>query len=442
MSRKLFMPSASEWRYQEIADCCSLVSRGTSPHYVETSNIKAIGQRCVRSRFDPASARPHSEHHMENVLIAQAGDILLNSTGTGTIGRSCIFPGGGTFIVDSHVTVLRPSSKIDPHWLNYLLQTDYFQRHLELYCYTGSTNQIELARNSLAQTRIPVPVLREQQRIAEILDTIDTAIQHTEALIAKLKAAKAGLLHDLLTRGLDENGQLRDPERNPELFKNTTLGLVPVTWEVVTINDIAVHVGSGTTPRGGSNVYRDEGVLFIRSQNVSFDGLKLADVAFITPAIHSKMFRSQVLPYDVLLNITGASIGRCTWAPVNIGLANVNQHVCIIRLPQANKANAIFLSAVLSSPIGQSQIERLNAGGNREGLNYQQLRNFVIPWPSGQERAQIARAIELHEERVRTEEAQLSKLHQLKRGLMEDLLTGRVRVPLAQPEAAQAEAVN
>lgn len=344
------------------------------------------------------------------------------------------------FICSTGFAVVRVREPLEPHFFKHVAFSSDISRQLR-QLETGS-NYPAVNEHDIRFLRIPLPSFPEQQRIAEILDTIDTTIQRTEALIAKLKAAKAGLLHDLLTRGLDENGQLRDPERNPELFKNTSLGVVPVTWEVVSINDIAIHVGSGATPRGGSNVYQDEGILFIRSQNVSFDGLKLTDVAFISPATHSKMLRSEVFPYDVLLNITGASIGRCTWVPANIGSANVNQHVCIIRLPQANKWDAVFLSTVLSSPIGQSQIDKLNAGGNREGLNYQQLRSFVIPWPARQERAQIANAVELHEERVRTEEAQLAKLHQLKRGLMEDLLTGRVRVPLAQPEAAQAEAVN
>ncbi len=272
---------------------------------------------------------------------------------------------------------------------------------------------------------VPEP---EQRRIAAILDTADAAIQQTEALIAKLKQAKAGLLHDLLTRGLDEHGQLRDPVTHPEQFKDSPLGRVPREWDASTIGTVAVHVASGSTPRGGSEVYHTKGILFLRSQNVTFDGLLLDDVAYITPQIHASMKRSEVFPHDVLLNITGASIGRCCPLPEGLGTANVNQHVCAIRLPTPSREDAVYLSAVLASHIGQSQIDQLNAGGNREGLNYQQLRAFVIPWPKPKERARIATVIHAHDTRIRIEEAYRDKLKLQKQGLMHDLLTGRVGV--------------
>lgn len=270
----------------------------------------------------------------------------------------------------------------------------------------------------------------ERRAIAEVLNVADETITKTEALTAKLKAIKQGLLHDLLTRGLDDNGELRDPEKHPEQFKDTPLGLIPTAWDTPTINDLAVHVGSGITPTGGSNVYKREGVLFIRSQNVTFEGLLLDDVAYIDDRTHQMMARSEVFAHDVLLNITGASIGRCCPVPEGLGPANVNQHVCAIRTAKPRREDARFLSAVLASFIGQRQIDRLNAGSNRQGLNYQQLRSFLVPWPKHEaERTALATRIESADSRIRAEEAYLSKLKAIKKGLMQDLLTGRVRVP-------------
>jgi type I restriction enzyme S subunit len=271
--------------------------------------------------------------------------------------------------------------------------------------------------------------LEEQKRITDILDTADAAIQQTEQLIAKLKQVKAGLLHDLLTRGLDAHGNLRDPDAHPEQFKMVDgYGRMPSEWEIRSIDSLAIHVGSGATPRGGSEVYQDDGVMFIRSQNVYFEGLRLDDVAYIDEFTHEQMNRSKVYPQDILLNITGASIGRCCILPDSITEANVNQHVCAIRLPDPTLGDASYLSTVLASFIGQSQIDRLNAGGNREGLNYQQLRSFLIPWPNKNERIRIAEVIAAHDGRVRAEEAYRDKLQAIKQGLMHDLLTGKVRV--------------
>ncbi|KAB8317308.1 hypothetical protein SD81_018535 [Tolypothrix campylonemoides VB511288] len=225
-----------------------------------------------------------------------------------------------------------------------------------------------------------------------------------------------------------------------EEFKDSPVGRIPRDWDAVSIDEIAVHVGSGITPRGGSNVYKREGILFIRSQNVTFNGLLLDDVAYIDARTHESMKRSEVFAHDVLINITGASIGRCCPVPEGLGTTNVNQHVCAIRLPNTNREDAIFLSSVLASHIGQSQIDRLNAGGNREGLNYQQLRAFLIPFPPPHERACIAEILDTVDDAIARTSSLITKLKQIKAGLLHDLLTrgldenGHLRDPEAHPE--------
>lgn len=232
---KLKIPTPIDWLTMAINQVCLIVSRGTAPIYVSNSSIYVIGQRCVQiSGFDQSAARPHNETKLERVLWVKQGDILLNSTGTGTIGRSCIFTAeNNTYIVDGHVTLIRPNKEqLDGRWLNALLQSHYGQSHLEIYCYSGSTNQVELSKEALATSYIPLPPPPEQQYIAHILDILDTQIQHIEQLIAKLKQVKLGLLHDLLTRGIDENGDMRDPLAHPEKFKQSAVGNIPREWNV------------------------------------------------------------------------------------------------------------------------------------------------------------------------------------------------------------------
>jgi type I restriction enzyme S subunit len=177
-------------------------------------------------------------------------------------------------------------------------------------------------------------------------------------------------------------------------------------------------------------------VVFVRSQNVTFEGLVLDDIAFLDVKTHKQMERSEVFARDVLINITGASIGRCCPVPKGLGLTNVNQHVCAIRIPNPCREDALFLSSVLASNIGQHQIDVLNAGGNREGLNYQQLRSFIIPWPEKAERHRIAGIIDAHDSRIRAEERYLEKLKLQKKGLMHDLLTGKARVKMEKSSEA------
>src|SRR5689334_2488318 len=110
-------------------------------------------------------------------------------------------------------------------------------------------------------------------------------------------------------------------------YKDTPIGYLPEDWETPTIGALACYVGSGITPTGGSSVYKRQGITFIRSQNVTFQGLRLDDVAYIDSRTHQRMQRSEVSVNDVLINITGASIGRCCRVPDGLGPANVNQHV-------------------------------------------------------------------------------------------------------------------
>ena len=122
-------------------------------------------------------------------------------------------------------------------------------------------------------------------------------------------------------------------------------------WPVDRIKDHVWKIGSGITPSGGAASYLDTGIPLLRSQNVHFDGLRLDDVAYIAEETHEEMSGTKLRPRDVLLNITGASIGRCALVPDGFGEGNVNQHVCIIR--PAAKLNYKFLTCCLSAPWGQ-----------------------------------------------------------------------------------------
>lgn len=358
--------------------------------------------------------------------VARSEDVLFSTVRPGLQSHAYAeWPMQNYYICSTGFAILR-AKRMYPRFLYHLIFSDEVSsqvRKLEL-----GSNYPAINESDVSTLCIPIPSGAEQRHIAEILDTIDEVIQETEALISKLKAMKHGLLHDLLTRGLDKNGKLRDSKAHPEQFKDSPLGRIPKEWEVVSVGEIASHVGSGLTPRGGSEVYKTSGVMFIRSQNVTFEGLKLEDIAFIDSKTHEAMRRSEVFAHDVLLNITGASIGRCCPLPEGLGPTNVNQHVCAIRLPNPCREDAFYLSSVLASHIGQHQIDVLNAGGNREGLNYEQLRGFILPWPQKDERTKAADIIAANDARIRTEEQYRDKLKLQKKGLMQDLLTGKVRV--------------
>ena len=269
----------------------------------------------------------------------------------------------------------------------------------------------------------------EQQKIASILSKLDEAITQTEQLIRKYKKIKEGLMHDLLTRGIDKQGNIRSEETHK--FKDSPLGRIPEEWECVTIGDIIEKLRSGVTPRGGSEIYQKEGIMFLRSQNIYPYGFELEDVAYISYEINNKMLGSELKELDVLLNITGASIGRSTYVPAGFPTANVNQHVCSIRIYNPSEEKSIFLSSFLNSVYGQNQIAQHNAGSNRQGLNYSQIKQIYIPdFKSDYELSNFKITINKIENTINQYKNNLTKLQLKKSGLMNDLLTGKIRVQI------------
>jgi len=189
-------------------------------------------------------------------------------------------------------------------------------------------------------------------------------------------------------------------------------------------------------------VYQDEGVIFLRSQNIQFDGLDLEDVAYISEDIHSDMDRSAVEPGDVLLNITGASIGRCTYVPGGFDPANVNQHVCIVRPMDVIMSE--YLQMVLASKVGQYQVFSLQDGSSREGLNFAQLGSFAIPLPEIEEQRAIVLAVrnetEKIDEVVGREKKEIDLLQEFRTSLISEVVTGKIDVRDDVPQQAEVAA--
>lgn len=210
-------------------------------------------------------------------------------------------------------------------------------------------------------------------------------------------------------------------------YKQTELGIVPEQWDVVSLGEMTTKIGSGITPTGGERVYRQHGRPFVRSQNVGWGRLLLDDLAFIDDETHESFKATEIKDRDVLLNITGASIGRSAVADVRVEEGNVNQHVCIIRT-NVEQLCPWYLSYFLLSRSGQRQIESFQAGGNRQGLNFAQVRSFRIPRPKPSEQRSIATTLRDADCLVESLDRLVAKKRQIKQGAMRDLLTGKRRL--------------
>ena len=166
---------------------------------------------------------------------------------------------------------------------------------------------------------------------------------------------------------------------------------LPEGWSCCRLFSLSIKIGAGSTPTGGAVVYTTSGIKFIRSQNVYDDGLLLDDVAYIPEEINQKKSGSIVKSKDILLNITGGSIGRCSLVSDDFDVANVNQHVMIIRL--ANLELRKYIHSVVISPYIQEQIISRQVGSGRGGLSAETLSTFLIPLPPLNEQVSINRKL-------------------------------------------------
>lgn len=166
------------------------------------------------------------------------------------------------------------------------------------------------------------------------------------------------------------------------------LGEVPAGWALCPLGRLTSKIGSGKTPNGGAETYLDEGVVFVRSQNVYDDGLRLDEVVCISKKTDEEMSNSRVHANDILLNITGASLGRTCVVPDGFPPANVNQHVCILRLKDL--LSVPFVAMALKSPETKMQIASCLTGAARDGLNFEQVADIELILPSLPEQTAIA----------------------------------------------------
>lgn len=299
----------------------------------------------------------------------------------------------GTAPVDGLVSpayvVARPFEETNPHYYSYLFRTEGYKAEVD-----GYSRGIVKDRNRLYWQdfkRMPscFPPPEEQAAIVRFLDAnaalVRQYVRNRRNIIEALLEQKKAIIDRAVTRGLGTNTAMKSSGL-------PWLSDIPQHWNVTSLRHLASKFGSGVTPSGGGASYLDEGIALLRSQNIQFEGIQMEGVARISRSTHDSLRSTHIKEGDVLLNITGASIGRVCAVPKAFEEANVNQHVCIIR-PIKNLIIPEYLAAYLSSGMMQRNIRLEQNGASREGLGLDAIRAFKIALPPISEQTQIVQVI-------------------------------------------------
>lgn len=260
---------------------------------------------------------------------------------------------------------------------------------------TNSQNAEELAENwarisqhfdTLFTTEASIDALKQtilQLAVMGKLVPQDPNDEPASELLKRIEQEKAQLMKE---------GKIKKQKPLPPVSDEEKPFGLPEGWEFIRLGDLTSKMGSGSTPRGGQSAYVTEGIPFLRSQNVWNEGLRLDDVVYIDKNTHSKMDGTKVFPGDILLNITGASLGRTLIFPDHIIDANVSQHVTIIRLLLGELAPFVHLA--IKSPLIQNLVWRRQVGMAIEGLSKKTLELFEFPVPPLLEQHRIVTKID------------------------------------------------
>ena len=336
--------------------------------------------------------------------------------------------------LDNNMTGFTPdASKASTGYYFYLLSSMDFS----IYAKPGAVPSF--SEGDQGELRVVCPTPEEQTVITTFLDhetsKIDNLIGAQRKLIDLLDEKKQSLISHAVTKGLNPDVPMKESGVS-------WLGQIPRAWNTVKLGFLSEKIGSGKTPKGGAEIYVDEGVIFLRSQNIQDGRLKLDDVVRIPDQVDSEMSSTRVQPGDILLNITGASIGRSCLVPEGMPESNVNQHVCIIRLVDPSLRRFVALS--IRGRSTQSQIESVQSGAARDGLNFEQIANLVVCEPPPEDCAKVVEYVDSVEERfaaiARAAERAIDLLTERRSALISAAVTGKIDVRglLQAPQEQQA----
>ena len=271
------------------------------------------------------------------------------------------------------------------------------------------------------------PNKSEQIVIANILSKVDEAIVSVQNSIAAAERLKKSLMQNLLTGKMKPDGTFRTPE---EFYIDEKFGKVPVGWEVKRGSEITNKITKGQSPKWQGFDYQQEGILFVTSENIQNGYIDITKPKYLSFEFNNKIKNSQLKKSDILINIVGASIGRCAIFDIDIECANTNQAVCVFR-PNAEN-DSLFLSLYLQDETTQNRLFRTQVETARANLSLGDFRKFKFVIPKKEEQICIANRINLFNMEIEKQVEKNNILERLKKSLTQNLLTGKVRIDVEQ----------
>jgi type I restriction enzyme S subunit len=389
---------------KKIGDVFKVTSGGTpsrkKEEYFTDGTIPWVKTGDLKGKFVNTPEEYITALAIENssAKVFPKNTVLLAMYGA-TIGACSILPIEAA--TNQACGAMLPSEECDPTYLYYYLLS--IKEELIRKGVGGA--QPNISGSIIKDTKIPLPPLDQQKKIASILDAADAYRQKTKALILKYDELTQSLFLDMFG----------DPVTNPK------------GWETKELQHVTTKIGSGATPTGGKEAYKSEGISLIRSLNIYDNRFQYKNLAFIDDEQASKLKNVIVEQDDVLFNITGASVCRSTVVPIDVLPARVNQHVSIIRA-EKSILHSLFISHLLISESVKRVLLGVGAGGGAvmEAITKKQLQEYKIITPPLDMQNQFAERVQTIEAQKAQAQESLDKAEELFNSLLQKAFKGEL----------------
>ena len=401
-----------EWSIVKLSDLSQKIGDGLhgTPKYVENSDYYFINGNnlvCGKVELYEDTKMVSEEDYIKNNKDLNENSLLISLNGT--IGNVAYY-NNEKIMLGKSSGYINLKGNINKKYIYYVLKTntvlEYFNKEL-----TGTTIK-NLSLSTLRNTPIPLPNIREQEKIALILSTVDEQIDNVDALIEKKKELKKGLMQTLLTKGIGHTK-----------FKRSEIGEIPEEWEVKKVGDICEVKGGKRLPKGYQLEDEDNAFPYIRVADMYMGGIRQDDIKYVPKDIVDKIKNYKISKDDLFISVAG-TLGIVGQIPCELDGANLTENADKLCNIQINK---LYLMKVLQSNIIQSIIEAEKTKSAQPKLALTRIKEFLIPVPSDREQVKIASILMEIDERINVYENKKNKLEMLKKGLMQKLLTGKIR---------------
>jgi type I restriction enzyme, S subunit len=405
------------WKVTTIEECCDILDSKRIPVNAEEresriGEIPYYGANGLQGYID--------DYIFEEdlILIAEDGG-CFDEFAT----RAIAYKISGKSWVNNHAHVLKAKQYYSQNFIFYSLE------HKDIQSFIVGGTRAKLNQTALRSIQLSLPdKIEEQTQIAAVLSRIDLAITQTEAIIAKQQRLKTGLMQDLLTKGIDENGNIRSEATHD--FKDSVIGRIPVEWEVSPLDALIEIIDcKHFTPS-----YVKEGIPIIRPRNIKDHGFDFKDIDFVSDIDYQRLTDKHEPKQGDIVFSRDASFG----IPVYVEHSEkfcIGQDVVIMT---RKNASTKFIFTALKSDCIFKQIHLVSGGSTFGRIDLAAIRELLIKVPQSiQEQNRIAKIINQMDILQTKTKSDLKKMQSFKTGLMQDLLTGKVRVtPLLEKEPA------